>query len=67
MDDEWYTAKQNREFLIWNGHIQQVQDSDKHVTEMVEGGYRIDPLSGYDWTDYQTAVDDAFDRVWRFS
>jgi len=67
LDDEWYTAKQNREFLIWNGHIQQVQDSDKHYTEMVEGGYRIDPYSGYDHTDYQTAVDDAFDRVWRWS
>jgi len=44
-----------------------VQDSDKHYTEMVEGGYRIDPYSGYDHTDYQTAVDDAFDRVWRWS
>jgi hypothetical protein len=67
LDEEWYQAKQNKEFLIWNGHIQQVQDSDKTYTELVEGGYRIDPLSGYDWTDYQTAVDDAFDRVWRFS
>lgn len=66
LDDEWYMAKQNREFLIWNGRIQQVQDSDKHYTELVEGGYRIDPYSGYDWTDYQTAVDDAFDRVWRW-
>jgi len=67
LDDEWYTAKQNKEFIIWNGHIQQVQDSDKLYSEMVEGGYRIDPYSGYDKTDYQTTVDDVFDRAWRWS
>lgn len=66
LDEEWYQAKQNREFLIWNGRIQQVQDSDKTYTEMVEGGYRIDPLSGFDHTNYAQAVDAALDRVWRF-
>ena len=66
LDDEWYAVKQNKEIIIWNGHILQVQDSDKGYSEMVEGGYRIDPYSGYDWTDYNDAVDDAFDRVWRW-
>jgi hypothetical protein len=66
LDDEWYAVKQNKEILIWNGHIIQVQDSDRTYSEKVEGGYRIDPYSGYDWTDYNDAVDDAFDRVWRF-
>jgi hypothetical protein len=66
LDEEWYAAKQNKEILIWNGHIQQVQDSDKHYTEMIEGGYRIDPYSGYDHTQYQTTIDAVFDRVFRW-
>lgn len=66
MDEEWQTARQN-DIRIFEGHVVQLQDSDKVYGEIVGQGYSIDPLSGRDYTVYaDTRVESIFDAISRW-
>jgi len=66
MDEEWALARQN-DLKVFEGHIYQLQDSDKTYSEIVGEGYRVDPVSGYDYTEYyDSRVESIFDYIWRW-
>lgn len=66
LDEEWQTARKT-DIRIFEGKIVQLSDSSMIHGEIVGSGYQIDPLSGYDRTDYSDSrVESIYDRMARW-